>query len=194
MEQPTHSFKPGTRFVESTANWQPHIQAHVRLDGLFIYDFWQNPCYHEILKARQYPAELALAEVDGLRFLLFRFGQLPWADISLGVVSLPPVELVEEVLPVYMVAIGAEDGVIRVSLTGSIEGEFFDHLKQFVKKQRQVRIEDDELTERVTGLFTEYPTPAHFLPHALARTSIAQKKHEPGSGLSVDVDIDSAVA
>ena len=194
MEQPTHSFKTGTRFVESTTSWQPHIQAHLRLDGLFIYDFWQNPCYHEILKARKYPAELALAEAEDLRFLLFRFGQLPWADIPLGVVALPPVQLVEEVLPVYMVAIGADDGIIRVSLTGSIKGEFFDRLKQFITKQRQVRMEDDELTDRVTALFTNYPTPAHFLPCALARTFIHQNKNDGGSGFSVDLDIETAVA
>lgn len=194
MEQSTHSFKPGTRFVESTAHWHPHIQAHLRLDGLFIYDFWENPCYHEVLKARKYAAELALAELEDLRFLLFRFGELPWADISLGVVSLPPVPLVEEVLPVYMVAIGAEDGIIRVSLTGSIKGEFFDHLKQFVNKQRQVRMDDDELTDRVRALFADYPTPAHLLPYALARTSIAQAKNELSSELSLDVDIDAAVA
>lgn len=193
MERPTQLFKPGTRFKESVPCWESHIQAHVTLEGLFIYDFWRNPCYHEVLSAKNHPAELALAEVEDLRFLLFRFGQLPWADIPLAVVSLPPVPLVEEELPVYMVAICAEDGIIRVSLTGSINGEFFNRLKQLVCKQRQVEMQDEELTDRVAALFTNFPTPAHLLPHALARTFIAETT-ELTSGIAVDLDLENAVA
>jgi hypothetical protein len=194
MEQSTQIFKPGTRFVESAPCWQPHIQAHIKLEGLFIYDFWQNPCYHEVLSARNYPAHLALAEVQDLRFLLFRFGELTWADVPLAVVTLPPVSLMQDVLPVYMVVICAEDGIIRASIAATIEGEFLLRLKQFVARQRRSQMPDDQLTERVSALFEDFPTPEHLLPFVVARTVVAPTKVQLSKTDVLDLDLVDSIA
>ena len=174
-------FKVGAPLIAGRRNWLPHNRLDFGESGLVILDFWAGACHHETLAVMRAPFELALAEEEGVPFVLYRAGGHPWSDVDYsyhrGEAS-GRADLADDgALAVTLVVVEASSGVVKAVRKEACDAELAEALRAMAARDAGRRYDESERGEAVGRAHRRFPTPEALLASASIRRSF-----EPGPG------------
>lgn len=173
-------FAPGQPFAPGVRTWVPHNEVHFGVSGLRLFDFWQSPCYHELLAFKQQPIQLGLVERAGIAFLVYRLGLHPWSDVPFlfhaaaardrpNLAATPAAEPVG----VQIVVIDAGTGLIRGLRTGTLDDTCAHALRRAARAAyARPALGEDEVRARIGSVYQRHPTSEALAAYAPARMTL----------------------
>jgi len=156
-------FKVGERYSQFAVSFDS-IKFDISDSGAVLYVLMANPSEREV---RQYrannPFQIRFCVLDGVVFLLFRFGDLPWVDtpyhagLSLNL-STPPDIAPGEGLALHVMLANSSNGELKALRLISLGEEFSKKLLAEAKRQFEEKVTKDSHDTLVSKLYKSYST------------------------------------
>jgi hypothetical protein len=162
--------------------WTPHNEAHYRASGLVLLDFWEQPCYHEVLAFKQQQIRLSVVEREGVVFLAYRLGIHPWSDVPFIFHKTPPgdepdlsaEETEQSPLTARVVVVDAGTGIIRAARVGAVDSTFAAEMRRLARVVARAHAPgEDEFRARIERVYSLHPTSEALARQATATACIA---------------------
>ena len=176
------SYKIGDFYSYYRTSWPEGGEYNFLAGGHELRLFFSQPTQREVRAVQKKPGELALVIEQGTIFLCFRFGEaIPWSDAPYHYSLVPPDWQGQPERPapgegigLFVVLVGANDGIIKALRFTGAEHDFSCKLVEAIQQQ-QANPTDATTYNRIVDRVT-----SSYSSEALQRRAIA-RSHLPGS-------------
>lgn len=131
---------PGTKPIHESVIFE------FKQSGGFLRVAWTSPSQFELKQFAEGKIKLGLVEIDGIIFILVKFGSMSWMDAPYHVKFFPPYDL-EDLADsnkgylINYVMLDAKNRIVKVLKLLKMPHEMSLQFKEFVTKQRETSID-----------------------------------------------------
>lgn len=193
------NLRPGELYAPEARGCPPHNVVYFGSAGLFIVEFWEGNCYHDALAVTRSTMELALATFEGVTFILYRLGRMPWSDYDYSFRRAaetaedgdrPDLADDKDELPLQVVIVEAATGIVRAARRETIRGPFVAKLRELAARDAALGFSDDDRAWRLGSVHALFPAPADLATLATVRVTLPSS--EGGGGGVVELEAEAA--
>jgi hypothetical protein len=127
----------------------------------FLRVAWTSPSQFELKQFADGKIKLGFVEIDGIIFILVKFGSMSWMDAPYHVKFFPPYELENLTYSnkgylINYVMLDAKTRIVKVLKLLEMPHEMSLHFRELVTKQRETSI--DEYDQRLFKIYKKHST------------------------------------